>query len=457
MDFEPFGEKPLADLQEEDLVALKSVSEGWYVEYKREALKPDAIAKSISAMANTYGGWVFYGIDEAGPNEVAGSFPGIAESDLESCLARIRDAVAGLINPSPHFEVKAVLSSSSVLLKPAHAVIVVRVPRSWNTPHLHQSGRVFRRIGSSSAPTHETDRTQLDELFRRRRTLEKKYERLFKDRITVPTDQRGSPSLRLFIVTDLWDERGIWLNGEAADVKAIMGETKGEVASCPFDTVAHSFAGFIARQRSNNPVTALTTTWELRKDLISDIFIPLTYIRADHWAPLLTYLHGYQFSHRFIESLGHQEGQTIGVLDANFLFATICGIANIQHALMERVGYKGTYWYKAEILNADGFTVFLDCENLIEHYEQHSAPVCMRRKIVIPSGHGMRHFMETWGEAAKGGRLSPVLESALSIFTNLARTMGLPDWIEAGPNTRDNYFQQLCSAAVRYQKIRNGS
>jgi hypothetical protein len=215
--------------------------------------------------------------------------------------------------------------------------------------------------------------------------------------------------------------------------------------------------GFIARQRNKNPATALTTTWELRRDLVSDIFIPLTYKKAPNRVALLDYLHGYQFAERFVGSLEHYGDQPIWVLDANFLFATICGIANIQQALMDRAGYKGTYWFKAEILNADGFTVFLDCENIVEHFEQHSAPVCMRRKIMIPNGYSINHFMETWSSGEKENGLSPILDAALSIFTNLARTMGLPDWFEVGPDDRDNYFSQLCSAAIRYQRIRNGS
>ena len=51
----PF-DKEVADLFAEDLEGLRQVHEGWYVEYKEEAISPRNIAKSLSAFANQYGG-----------------------------------------------------------------------------------------------------------------------------------------------------------------------------------------------------------------------------------------------------------------------------------------------------------------------------------------------------------------------------------------------------------------
>src|SRR5579863_1889327 len=60
MPYSPFS-KSLNELDASDLEALKDVNEGWYVEYKGEMSKAPDIAKSVSAFANTYGGWVFTG------------------------------------------------------------------------------------------------------------------------------------------------------------------------------------------------------------------------------------------------------------------------------------------------------------------------------------------------------------------------------------------------------------
>ena len=46
------------------------------MEYKSEAVPARALAKSLSAFANTYGGWLFVGVrEESKDNAVAGSFP----------------------------------------------------------------------------------------------------------------------------------------------------------------------------------------------------------------------------------------------------------------------------------------------------------------------------------------------------------------------------------------------
>lgn len=56
--YSPF-DKSIRDLEASDLAILKIVHEGWYVEYKSELVKAPALAKALSAFANTYGGWLF--------------------------------------------------------------------------------------------------------------------------------------------------------------------------------------------------------------------------------------------------------------------------------------------------------------------------------------------------------------------------------------------------------------
>ena len=70
-DYNPFG-KIIREIDTGDLSTLRDVSEGWYVEYKSEVPDAPSIAKSISALANTYGGWIFYGIDETDSSEKKG-------------------------------------------------------------------------------------------------------------------------------------------------------------------------------------------------------------------------------------------------------------------------------------------------------------------------------------------------------------------------------------------------
>src|SRR2546423_11601864 len=97
--YTPF-DKTLREITAADLKTLRQVSEGWYVEYKREVPNASSIAKSISAFGNTHGGWLFYGVDEKSKTDpVAGGFPGIERSEIDLCRQRILQALAA--NSSP--------------------------------------------------------------------------------------------------------------------------------------------------------------------------------------------------------------------------------------------------------------------------------------------------------------------------------------------------------------------
>lgn len=95
---------------------LSSVAEGWYVEYKQEVPNASSIAKSITALANTYGGWLFYGVAEKSKDDaVAGAFPGVSREDADGVLQRIRQAVANHSQPSPYFRARALFGPAERL------------------------------------------------------------------------------------------------------------------------------------------------------------------------------------------------------------------------------------------------------------------------------------------------------------------------------------------------------
>jgi hypothetical protein len=54
--YTPF-DKDLGALSAADLLVLRTIAEGWFVEYKRECPAARDIAKSLCAFANHMGGW----------------------------------------------------------------------------------------------------------------------------------------------------------------------------------------------------------------------------------------------------------------------------------------------------------------------------------------------------------------------------------------------------------------
>lgn len=144
--FFPIDKGP-RELKTDDLLRLKTIAEGWYCEYKREMVKTAAIAKSVSAFANTYGGWIFYGVEEDKSTRCANSAPGIPIAEIAQAEVRLRQAISGAISPAPYYE-HVVLRGPlpELALGEDHAVIAAFVPQGVNAPYVHSSGRIYRRV-----------------------------------------------------------------------------------------------------------------------------------------------------------------------------------------------------------------------------------------------------------------------------------------------------------------------
>lgn len=205
--YSPF-EREISELEAADLSTLRNVQEGWYVEYKREIPSVRSIAKSISAFANTYGGWLFYGIAEANSGDrKAGDFPGIDNVGSSSAEVAIREAAAAHLSPAPFFQIRTLSGpSEGTGLHSGRSIVVVHIPQSTDAPHVHSDGRIFRRVGDASDPVAETDRHFLDLLWRRgedrRRLLREKC------RSILPRHMRGKnrPQIELVFIPHHWPE-----------------------------------------------------------------------------------------------------------------------------------------------------------------------------------------------------------------------------------------------------------
>jgi hypothetical protein len=126
--FNPF-DKALSEVTADDLEPLGRVTEGWYVEYKRELLSADRLAKSLCAFANAEGGWLFLGISAA-PDNTAGSFPGLDIGTRSSIEDRIRQAANAHCSRPPMFETRFIEGpSSKINLAAGRLICTVKIPR----------------------------------------------------------------------------------------------------------------------------------------------------------------------------------------------------------------------------------------------------------------------------------------------------------------------------------------
>ena len=152
MTYNPFN-KALDDLDEEELQKLidNKIAESWYIEYKESVLNQngkidrDKLAKSVSAFANTQGGWLFLGI-KADKRNTPFELTGISIDGDKNLLDQISQNISGNIRPVPLFHIKEITLSNQKI------VVIIKVEESPLPPYVTSGGSIYQRENSESKP-----------------------------------------------------------------------------------------------------------------------------------------------------------------------------------------------------------------------------------------------------------------------------------------------------------------
>ncbi len=160
-----FERKTFDSLNEDDILALleNKVTERRTLEYKAELPGwTDADTKEFladaSSFANTAGGYIVFGIQEAEGAPVA--IPGLgnvkAEEETLRLEAKIRTGVAPRI---------PVVRTKAIELANGHSVIVLKIPQSWSRPHMVTFKNASRFYARASNGKYQLDVTQIRDAF----------------------------------------------------------------------------------------------------------------------------------------------------------------------------------------------------------------------------------------------------------------------------------------------------
>lgn len=452
--YSPFGGTPLKDVTTANLQALKEAREGWYVEYKRETPNANALAKSLSAFANTYGGWLFLGIEEASKEDpVAGRFPGIAREDVDASLQRMRKSAADHLNPTPHFETVVLWGPKEEIALPEdRAVICALIPQSASAPHVHKSGQVYRRVADASEPRPETDRFILDQLWRRGDDVKRWHKEWYEKDPEFSDAEKKQPYMRIMLIADRWWARNLWLESDD-DVRAALGANSG-VSSIPFDTVYTSAEGFVGRQLNGNDPHNLSLTWRLRRNLVSDVLVPLPLYVPEQIQQLNVELDGYSHVGDFISILSKHKTSTIRIVDLNFAFNVLVGIASIQERLCKLASWSESYYIKIKLLNTWRTIPYVDVQEVLQQFANSGLPMCLDSVIGVPSGTDP----EAYGEISRWSDIdmedARLLLQGLTMFQALAIAFGVPPWLGSADDTSSQpYYQALQQAGERAMSV----
>lgn len=135
-----------------ELLEIIANGENSGVEFKRDDIRPEQLAKEIVALANFQGGRVILGVEDDG------SISGIRRAHLEEWVMNIiRDKVHPLILPF-YEEIK---------IDKGNSVAVMTLPQGISKPYVVRDGgveKIYIRVGSTSQPATREQQMRLFEL-----------------------------------------------------------------------------------------------------------------------------------------------------------------------------------------------------------------------------------------------------------------------------------------------------
>lgn len=391
--------------------------------------------------------------EESKVNPVAGEFPGLPRDEVDSSLQRLRKSAVDHLNPAPHFETKVLWGpDSEVGLSEGRAVICAWIPQSSSAPHIHRAGQIYRRVSDASEPKAENDRFVLDQLWRRADDIKHTHKEWYDRDPEFSPQEKLQPYVRLMLIADRWAERDVGIDVDDDQVRTALGNPSA-VGGIPFDTVHTSSDGFIGRQLERNDPQNLTLTWRLRRSLVSDVFIPLPLFQPDRRDLLALELDGYEHTQRFIDLLGRYNTNALRIVDLNYVFNVLLGVAETQERLCKLAGWSESYHLKVKLLNCWRTIPYIDVPDVLDRFEKYGPPMCMDSVAAFPRLTGPEDYLEILRHPEVESSAVRVFFQAVTMFWPLALLYGVPTWEEDKPVAE--YHEALQEAGRRAMDVQH--
>ena len=122
----------------------RSENETFFFDNKVDEVANDKIAKEVCAFANTYGGYVFIGIDNCN------NFIGCRKWTEE----RIHNVIHDSISPLPVIDIKKMSIDSK------DYILVIRVEEGERPPYISNNGLIYERLASGSYPIRDSNKRE---------------------------------------------------------------------------------------------------------------------------------------------------------------------------------------------------------------------------------------------------------------------------------------------------------
>lgn len=393
--YSPF-DKSFDDLRVSDLEVLEGVHEGWYVEYKSEMVNSSAMAKAISAFANTYGGWLFIGIREKSKDDnVAGEFMGLPSDEKDQIRQKIRSALAANVQPTPYYDIRFLDGPLKAIGLPKDkSILVIHTPSGSQAPHVHKDGRIYKRVSDSSEPKPETDPHLLSQIWKRREKSDAIIEGWIDDHPEFSEGESESPYLRVLLTPDDWGQSQVNLHADMNEVRTVLGGSIEDGYHMPLETIHLTGKGYVGRQTGGNNPYNYGVTFQTDSYLNAEFVIPFRFHRLNNTDALWAYLQEYNYTDSYVDTLTKGRHETINIIDLNYIYAGLIAMITKYRKLQRLAGKETSFYAKVILLNGWRFHPFIDDADCIKQFEKFGVPMIMSNEVISPSGKKAGTFLE---------------------------------------------------------------
>jgi len=201
--------KNLEQITEEDLQALKdnSVPEGKTIEYKQslpsnsDSDKKEFLA-DVSSFANASGGDLIYGIIEEKKTGIPKSLEGLNIENVDQEILRLDNIIRAGIEP----RIPSISISPPIPLKNSKVALVIRIPKSWISPHRVIYSGHDKFYSRSSNGKYPLDVAELRVAFNLSETMTERIRAFRQDRISkifaneTPVPLYDNPKIVLHLI-----------------------------------------------------------------------------------------------------------------------------------------------------------------------------------------------------------------------------------------------------------------
>lgn len=139
--------------------AIKTGEESFYFEFKDDRVDTKKIAEEISALANTYGGYIFLGVSD--------------EKEICGCSnwteQKIHTMIHDALSPTPNFDVKKFITCDEKI------ILVIKIEEGTEPPYITSRGKIYERISSGSFEIK--DSAKLSQMYYKKEKVLKQIEK----------------------------------------------------------------------------------------------------------------------------------------------------------------------------------------------------------------------------------------------------------------------------------------